>query len=163
MKRGDVEVTREVGAPPDRLWDMVADLPRMPTWSPENERTEWRAGATGPALGARFRGVNRNGSRSWKSVGEITELEPGRRLAFRVRAGPFNISEWAYTFEPTPEGCRVTEAWTDRRSGFMRVLSRRVTGVDDRPTHNRRGMEQTLERLAAGAEGQENASPGDPA
>jgi hypothetical protein len=28
----------------------------------------------------------------------------------------------------------------------------RVTGVDDRAAHNRRGMEQTLERLAAAAE-----------
>jgi uncharacterized protein YndB with AHSA1/START domain len=161
--RGDVEVTREIGATPDQLWEMVADLPRMPTWSPENERTDWRAGATGPALGARFRGANRNGSKSWKTVGEITECEPGRRLAFRVRAGPFSIAEWAYTFEPTPDGCRVTEAWTDRRSGLMRVLSKRVSGVDDRATHNRRGMEQTLDRLAAKAVGEETKSSSEPA
>ena len=160
---GDVEVTREIGAAPDQLWEMVADLPRMPTWSPENERTEWQGGATGPAQGAKFRGVNRNGSKSWKSAGEITECEPGRRVAFRVRAGPFSIAEWAYTFEPTPHGCRVTEAWADRRNGLMKVLSKQVTGVDDRATHNRRGMEQTLERLAAAAERDETPSSDDPA
>lgn len=158
-----VEVTREIGATPDQLWEMVADLPRMPSWSPEHERTDWLGDATGPALGAKFRGVNRNGSRTWKSIGEITECEPGRRLAFRVKAGPFSISEWSYVFEPAPGGCRLTEAWTDRRSGFMRVLSKRVTGVDDRATHNRRGMEQTLERLAAAAVGQETAASSDPA
>jgi len=34
----------------------------------------------------------------------------------------------------------------------MKMMSPRATGVADRAEHNRRGMETTLERLAAAAE-----------
>ena len=149
---GHVVVTRNIAAPADSLWRMVADLPRMPEWSPENVRADWLAGATQPTVGARFRSANRNGSKTWKSAGEITECEPGRLLAFRIKAGPFEISKWTYTFESTPGGCRVTETWTDQRSRLMKAVSKRVTGVDDRSAHNRRGMQQTLANLAAAAE-----------
>jgi uncharacterized protein YndB with AHSA1/START domain len=148
----DVEVRRDVTAPADTVWALLADLSRMPEWSPENERVEWLGGMTAAAPGARFRGTNRNGSKSWKSQGEITELDDGRRLVFRVKAGPFPVAEWRYEVEPTSDGCRVTEAWTDRRGTLMRTLSRFATGVADRPSHNRQGMEETLRRLAAAAE-----------
>jgi uncharacterized protein YndB with AHSA1/START domain len=148
----DVTVSRDMTASPDAVWALVADLSRMPEWSPENERLEWLGGATEPVVGARFRGTNRNGSKSWKSAGEITALEPGRMLGFTVSAGPFKIADWSYSIEPTDGGCRVTETWTDRRGGVMRTLSRFATGVDDRPTHNSRGMENTLQRIAMAAE-----------
>ena len=118
----DVTVSRDMAASPDAVWALVADLSRMPEWSPENERLEWLGGATGAVVGARFRGTNRNGSRSWKGVGEITALEPGRMLGFTVSAGPFKISDWSYSIESTDGGCRVTETWTDRRGGVMRTL-----------------------------------------
>lgn len=148
----DVTVSRDMAALPDAVWALVADLSRMPEWSPENERLEWLGGAAEAVVGARFRGTNRNGSKSWKSVGEITALEPGRKLGFTVSAGPFKIADWSYSIDPTDEGCRVTETWTDRRGGLMRTLSRFVTGVDDRPKHNLRGMENTLQRIATAAE-----------
>lgn len=148
----DVTVSRDMAASPDAVWALVADLSRMPEWSPENERLEWLGGATEAVVGARFRGTNRNGSKSWKGVGEITALEPGRMLDFTVSAGPFKISDWSYSIESTDGGCRVTETWTDRRGSIMRTLSRFVTGVDDRPTHNSQGMETTLQRIATAAE-----------
>ncbi|MFM8383175.1 MAG: SRPBCC family protein, partial [Actinomycetota bacterium] len=60
-----VVVTREVAAPPERIWAMVSDLPRMGEWSPENQGGEWLNGATGPAVGVRFKGQNKNGKKSW--------------------------------------------------------------------------------------------------
>ena len=148
----DVVVSRRIAAPPETVWALLADLSRMPEWSPENERVEWLGGATQAASGARFRGTNRNGTKSWKSVGEVTDCEPARRLAFGIKTGPFRIAEWTYTVEPNPEGCLVTEGWTDRRNALIQTLSKHVTGVHDRPTHNRRGMEETLRRLAVTAE-----------
>lgn len=62
------------------------------------------------------------------------------------------VAEWSYAFEPTATGCRVTETWVDQRAGFFKPLAQLVTGVADRASHNRAGMEQTLERLAAVAE-----------
>ncbi len=82
----------------------------------------------------------------------VVDAEPGRRFSFRVSAGPVPVAEWAYTFEATPTGCEVIESWSDLRPGWFKPIARLATGVADRATHNRSGMEQTLERLAAAAE-----------
>jgi Polyketide cyclase / dehydrase and lipid transport len=147
-----VSVTRAVNAPAEHAWALVSDVTRMGEWSPETTSAEWVGGATGPAKGAKFRGSNRNGKKSWKSVATIIDAEPGRAFAFRVKAMGLDVAEWGYTFEPTPTGCIVTEHWTDRRGMLMKAMSPKATGVADRAEHNRNGMQQTLERLATAAE-----------
>jgi len=144
-----VSVSRDMTAPAEKVWAMVADVTRMHEWSPENESGTWRGGATGPAKGAKFRGTNRNGTKTWKTDAVVTAAEPGKRFAFLVKAGPFDVAEWAYDFQPTADGCRVTETWTDRRNAVTAFLSKRVSGVDDRASHNEKGMADTLDRLAA--------------
>lgn len=99
-----IEVTREIAAPADRLWQMVADVTRMAEWSPKNESAEWLRGATGARPGATFRGANRNGSKKWSSVGTILEADPGRLLAFRVKAGGMNVAEWSSASSPPRRG-----------------------------------------------------------
>jgi uncharacterized protein YndB with AHSA1/START domain len=145
----EVSVSRDIAAPAEKVWAMVADVTRMPEWSPENTGCTWRGGATGPTTGAKFRGSNRVGKRSWKTDAVVTAAEPGKRFAFLVKSGPFNVAEWAYDFEPTTEGCRVTETWIDRRNPMTKALSKFVSGVDDRASHNQKGMQETLDRLAA--------------
>ena len=148
----DVSVDREIGAPAETVWAMVSDLRRMGEWSPENVGGEWLGDATGPEPGARFRGANENGKKKWKSVVTVVDAEPGRRFSFRVTALGLKISDWAYDFEPTPTGCRVTESWTDLRPGWFKPIARMATGVDDRQSHTLTGAQVTLERLAAAAE-----------
>ena len=147
-----VSVTREIAAPAEKVWSMVADVTRMGEWSPETERGEWLRGSTGPTPGAKFAGTNRNGKRKWKTVATIVDADPGRAFSFRVRAFGLKISEWRYSFEPTSAGCRVTESWTDQRGPLVKPLGKPISGVADRAAHNRAGMEKTLERLAAAAE-----------
>jgi uncharacterized protein YndB with AHSA1/START domain len=147
-----VSVSREIGAPAEQVWAMVSDVTRMGEWSPENEGATWLGGANGPQPGARFRGVNRNGKKQWKTIGTIADVEPGRRFSFRVTAVGLKVAEWCYSFEPTATGCRVTETWTDQRGRIASTFGKPASGVADRATHNRAGMEQTLERLAAAAE-----------
>lgn len=48
------EVTVHIDAHPDVVYDLIADVTRMPEFSPEVIRCEWLDGATGPAVGARF-------------------------------------------------------------------------------------------------------------
>ena len=69
-------------------------------------------------IAARFRGTNQMGSKKWRSNGTVTACEPGRRFAFHVSIGPFSVADWAYEFEPTEEGCVVTELWQDRPGGL---------------------------------------------
>ena len=149
----DVVVTQHVNAPAARLYDLVSDLPRMGEWSPENTGGSWTGGATGPAVGAKFRGTNRSGWRRWSTLVHVTAADPGRRFGFDVSAGGIPIAAWEYTFADTADGgCDVTERWIDRRPGLARKLSDVVMQTPDRGVHNRRTMEETLRKLKAAAE-----------
>ena len=60
MKLGD-EVTVHMNATPEEVWALVSDVTQIGRYSPETFEGEWLDGATGPAVGARFRGhVKRN-------------------------------------------------------------------------------------------------------
>jgi hypothetical protein len=146
-----VSVTREIMAPPEVVWNLVSDLPRMGEWSPENRGGSWIKGATGPAPGARFKGHNANGSKSWTTDVTVVDAIPGERFAFDVAVGPLKIAQWSFDIGPTANGCQVTETWTDRRSWLITKMGRMASGVSDRPTFNRVSMEQTLEMLARAA------------
>jgi len=148
----ELVVTTEIRAPVEQVWAMVADLPRMSEWSPENERVEWRKGATTAVPGATFAGRNRHGSKSWSTTGKVVEVEPGRVLAFRVTALGMKVARWSYRIDATDDGCRVTESWLDERNALVKAMGKPVSGVSDRVAHNRAGMEQTLANLKAAAE-----------
>ncbi len=147
----DVSITREIAAPPDRVWSLISDMTRMGEWSPEATGGKWLGDASGPAPGARFRGTNRAGWQRWSTTCTITDCVPGQRFAFAVTAGPAKVATWSYEIEPTGAGCRVTESWTDDRAPFFAAVSKRVTGVKDRAEHNRAGMARTLEALERAA------------
>ena len=134
-----VTVSRDIAAAPETLWAMVSDVTRMGEWSPENVGGEWLDGATGPQPGAKFRGTNSHGKKTWKTVATVTDCVPGKEFAFMIKAGGMSIAEWRYQFEPAAGGCRVTETWTDHRGGVVKMLGRVISGVADRATHNRAG------------------------
>lgn len=146
-----VSVSRVVEAPADTVYDLVSDVTRMGDYSPENTGAVWLGGATGPSVGARFKGTNRLGWLSWSTKPTITVADRGQRFAFEVlgRSG----ATWTYDFEPVPGGVRVTESMRQEHPTPLpiRFLQRRV-GVTDREEHLRSAMTTTLERLAAAAE-----------
>ena len=63
--------TTTVRATPQEAYALVSDLPRMGELSPENTGGRWLKGATGPAVGARFKGTNRNGVRRWSTTATV--------------------------------------------------------------------------------------------
>lgn len=147
-----VQVERTVAAAPERVWDLVAEVTEMGRWSPEATNAVWVGGAHGPALGARFKGTNQMGSKSWKSDCVVTACERGRRFAFDVKAGPFKVAGWTYEFVPVEGGCRVTESWEDHRGLLVTWLSPLITGTKDRAKRNQETMMATLQRLATAVE-----------
>ena len=142
----------DVNAPPARVWDLVSDLPRMGRLSPENAGGSWLGGATGPSLGARFRGANRQGWRRWSTSVVVTACEPGSRFSFDVSSVGLKVARWSYDVVERPGGCMVTETWQDRRGRTMTFLGSLVTGVSDRPTSTGANLEQTLQALKTLAE-----------
>ena len=146
-----VEVRAAVAAEPAVVYDLISDVTRMGEWSPETTSCHWVNGDCA-VIGARFKGSNRHRLARWTTSCTVTAAEPGRRFAFDVSWGPWAISQWSYTIEPTDDGCRVTEAWVDKRTTALRVGSPVVMGISDRAAHNRANMEATLAALKAAAE-----------
>lgn len=148
------EVTVRVAAPPDAVYALIADLPRMGEWSPECYRCRWIGDAGQAAEGARFKGYNKRGPRRWTTKGTVVTARRGESLAFDVHS-VFNlpVARWSYRIEPDGEGSSlVTERYDDRRGGFIKFVGSVVSGVTDRATHNEAGMRATLERIKAEAE-----------
>src|SRR4029079_15804304 len=77
-------VTVHMKASPQSVWELVSDVTKIGSYSPETFEAEWLDGATGPSVGARFRGhVKRNGKGPvyWTSC-SVTECEPNRGFTF---------------------------------------------------------------------------------
>ncbi|MGY1945040.1 SRPBCC family protein [Nocardia asiatica] len=99
----NLEATIDIAAPPQRVWAVVADLKRMPEFSPQCVRMT--------ALGALKAGTwtinfNRDGKKYWPTTGRIVRVEPNRAFAFRINE---NRTVWSYTLEPTESGTRLIE------------------------------------------------------
>lgn len=151
---GRAEVSIEIAAAPEAVWELVADIGRMGEWSPECTGGRWIQGR-GPEVGARFVGTNRAAGRVWVTTNRVIGAERGRLFAFDTEAGPLPVSRWIYRFAATEGGTRVTETWVDRRGRLVVASGLVISGVRDRGPHNRRSMEATLVALKAAAEGAE--------
>ena len=142
-----------VRAPADRLWEIVADVTRIPEWSPVCHQVEWLDGADVAAVGARFRGHNKLNGARWSRECEVTEAERGKVLAFSALFKGEESTRWRYSFEPSGESTTVREAYEIVMiPPWLRFL-RRLPGVvakSERDT--KENLSTSLERLKAIAE-----------
>lgn len=152
MAAPEVSRSTSIAASADRVWELVSDLPGMGRFSPENCGGRWLGSATGPALGARFRGRNGSGLRRWSTSCTVVRCEPGRAFAFEVHFARVPVALWSYEVEPTDTGCRLTETWQDRRSPAFARAGALTTGVSDRTGFTADSIEQTLSAVKAVAE-----------
>jgi hypothetical protein len=151
-------VERHIEASPELLYDIVSDVTRTPELSPEVVKCTWMKGATGPAVGARFRAINSAGrGPDWPNWPVVIIADRGREFAFR-RTEPFaGTLEWRYRFIPDGTGTRVVESYTVTKpiSIIGWFLIDTLSGLKDRAGDLRAGMTATLDRLAAVAEKEE--------
>jgi len=153
-------VTVQMAASPDRIWTLVSDITNSGRFSPETFESQWLDGATGPAVGVRFRGhVRRNGK--WWLVYwtrcTIIKCEPGRDFAFEVMGfGKKPAVAWSYHFESSDGGTLVTETFklgdspVYRLYGALASKSRTQTNLDN--------MQVTLDRIKVVAESPEQSA-----
>jgi Polyketide cyclase / dehydrase and lipid transport len=147
-------VSMDVGASPDALYDLVSDVTRMGEWSPETRRCRWLDGATGPAVGARFKGTNRRGIVRWSTKPRVVVADPGREFSFAIPHGGRDLTQWTFRFEPRGDGTAVTESFVMLEAQpWYFSFGERLIGLRDRKGDLEAGMTATLTRLKAAAEG----------
>src|SRR5688500_5912157 len=100
------EVTEDISAAPDRVYGLITDVTNMGRWSPECHRCEWVGGATGPAVGARFKGSNKRGLMRWTTECTVVIADAPTHFAWEVKQSRMR---WGYRFEPSGSGTKVTE------------------------------------------------------
>jgi hypothetical protein len=145
-------VTVHIAAPPPVVWDLVSDVTRIGEFSPETFEAEWLDGATGPEVGARFRGhVKRNGIGPiyWTNC-EVVHCEPEHDFGFVVYALGSRTNTWRYQLAAADGGTDVTESFQLTPLPLLRLYWTVLGKLRGRT--NERGMRQTLERIKAIAE-----------
>src|SRR5262249_53015025 len=113
---------------------------------------EWDAGATVPAVGARFVGHNRTGPRGlikWSRRGRVLVADRGHEFAFVTEEGGRESTVWRYTLEPVDGGTRVTESYEARS---LPLWARIVDVPLNRHKDLLKNMRHTLAQLQAAAE-----------
>ena len=72
--------------------------------SPENDGGEWLNGATGPRVGATFKGVNSRAGDKWSTMAKVKIFEPPHRFTFDVSWHRIPIARWEYSIDIAPRG-----------------------------------------------------------
>lgn len=146
-----LEASIEIAAQPARVWALVADLRNLARWSPQVRKTIIRGGAM--RVGAKLLNINRRGLLVWTTRAIVTEYEPERRVAFRVRE---NWTIWSFELEPTETGGTRLVQRREAPKGIsdfsVRATERLMGGVEAFTREMQRGMEQTLSRIRNEAE-----------
>jgi hypothetical protein len=146
-----VAASVDIAADADTVYRMITNLPTLAELAEETTSMQWLTGDVAVA-GAKFKGTNCHGTKTWSTTCIVTHAEPGQVFAFDVRSAAVPVSHWRYDIEPVDGGCRVTERTWDRRPGWFKVPAGWATGVKDRTSANVEHIDRTLARLKAKAE-----------
>ncbi len=145
-------VTVHMRATPEQVFDLVSDVTRIGSYSPETFEAEWLDGATGPAVGATFRGhVKRNGRGPvyWTTC-VVASCVPGAEFGFDVLTGGKASSTWSYRIVAAEGGSDVTESFRLADTLPLKVYWALLGWA--RGKTNRNGMQATLEAIKAEVE-----------
>ncbi len=141
------QTSLRIAAPPQRIYDLVTDVAGMGRLSPECTGGRWLDDATGPAVGARFKGTNKRGFVRWSTTNTVVAAEPGVVFSFETKDSG---TRWTYRFEADGDGTIVTESREAfrERPALARFFSKLLLGgVEEHDTEMREGMAATLRRL----------------
>jgi hypothetical protein len=141
--RGEASVY--IDARPEAVYSVVSDVTRMGEWSPETVRCQWIGGASGPAVGAQFKGTNKRGVARWSTKPTVVAAESGREFAFDVG----DDVRWSYQFAAEGDGTRVTESFEMLRDirWYYAFAEKWIMRVNDRKADLEHAMGVTLDRI----------------
>lgn len=138
--RREVSASAEIDAPVDRVWAVLVDFARYPTWNPMTPRVEARLEVGAPAhLWVDMPRRSRRRVTEW-----INRVEPGRTLCWGMHMGPrwlLCANRWQQ-LEALPQQ-RTRYTTVDRLSGLLAPLVMLLYGEP-----MRRGFQSVADGLA---------------
>jgi uncharacterized protein YndB with AHSA1/START domain len=144
-----VSAERIIAAPPEAIFDLLADASRHPDLDGSGQLRGVRSGAPERlCLGATF-GMSMHMGVGYSMVNTVIEFEENRRIAWQsTLAGRWGHvlggRIWRYELEPAGEGTLVRESWDISRDHQRRFL-RHGKVVEA----TRANIERTLDRIDA--------------
>ncbi len=147
LSNAGVSVERVIDAPPEAIFDLLADPVRHRDIDGSGTVRDAVDGPDRLSLGATF-GMKMQAGAPYSMLNEVVEFEKDRRIAWQARptarwARRFIGGRiWRYELEPVQGGTRVRESWDISKEQVPPL----VAGL--RPL-TKKGMERSLERLAA--------------
>ncbi len=131
--------SRTIGAPAQRIFDLLADPAAHPRFDGSGTVKAPTKAPERLSLGANF-GMSMKIGAPYKITNEVLEFEEGRRIAWRHFGGHI----WRYELEPAGDGqtTRVTETF-DARPAKHPIVTRLMGFYRRHPSD----IEATLERL----------------
>ena len=127
-----MECSVRVAADPEQVWALITDINLPARFSPELQSAEWLDGATGVAVGNRFRGHNKHEAMGeWTTESLVSEMEEGRRWVWQVlnHAGEVSAS-WGFEVEPGRDAT-VIRQWAKMGPGPS-GLAGAITAMPDK-------------------------------
>jgi hypothetical protein len=141
-----VTVERVIPAPPEKIFDLLADPERHKEIDGSGTVQGVRGESQRLKLGDKF-GMSMRMGIPYGMTSTVIEFEENRRIAWQPRPsypliGPlFGGRIWRYELEPVDSGTRVRESWDITHERPSKLL---VRGAAEQ---TRRNMERTLERI----------------
>lgn len=100
-----IEQAVDVAAPPEKVWSLVSDLPRLAQWSPQVLRS-WTKGKAPIAQGTYLTNINHRGLLVWPTHSKVVRFEPVREIAWKIKE---NGTIWSFVLEPTDAGTHLVQ------------------------------------------------------
>jgi hypothetical protein len=102
------EVDVVIGAPIERVWELVCDINVPARFSTEFLGADWLDET--PRVGARFRGRNHhNALGEWETISFVNRYEPPRAFGWAVSDPDNPSSSWWFELEPEPDAVRLRQ------------------------------------------------------
>jgi uncharacterized protein YndB with AHSA1/START domain len=107
-----------INASPERVWDIVTDLERLPGIDASILSARWLDGATEARLGARFATDRvREGVGVWHAVSKIVEFVPGRLIEWTVESSIAPPAVCRFEIHPGDRATVVRQTYVFDTSG----------------------------------------------
>ncbi|HXV45262.1 MAG TPA: SRPBCC family protein [Nitrososphaera sp.] len=134
-----INASREVSAPPDRVWDIVADI--------DNEPKYWHGTKTVNNISKSGNTIEREVTIAFKDskCRQTVVLNPKRSIEIKITEGPLKGTK-VVTLSQSGSATRIDVVWDIKLAGFLGMF----TGMVKK--HIAEGTEEALERIAKAVE-----------